>query len=208
MRADLVEEVSDIGRVVEELKKSSGDVGAVCIFIGVVRGTSRGRRVLGLHYEAHGELAPKVLLELLEEARTRYGILDGIIEHKIGSAFVGEPVMCVAVASRHRLEGFRALMDLVDEVKKRAPIWKKEITEEGEYWVEEAGPSGPLIRLRTPLEAEVNVRISAGELVMRLGLRPGEVSVVKDGEILEGHEELREGDLIRIVPSGAPEGGR
>ncbi len=136
MRAELVERLSPVGDVVEELRRASENVGAVLVFLGVVRGTSSGKRVLRLEYEAHGELAPKVLLELLEEAKAKHGIIDGVIEHKIGAAGVGEPVMCIAVASEHRQEGFRALMELVERVKQEAPIWKKEVTEEGEHWVE------------------------------------------------------------------------
>lgn len=128
--------MSPVGDVVEELKRASENVGAVLMFLGVVRGTSSGKRVLRLEYEAHGELAPKVLLKLLEEAKAKHGIIDGVIEHKIGTAGVGEPVMCIAVASEHRQEGFRALMELVERVKHEAPIWKKEVTEEGEHWIE------------------------------------------------------------------------
>jgi len=202
LRAELVERISALDRVVEELRKASENVGAICIFLGVVRGTSKGKRVLRLEYEAHGELAPKVLLKLLEDARTRYHILDGTIEHKVGTAGVGEPVMCVAVASEHRLEGFRALMELVDRVKQEAPIWKKEITEEGGRWVEEEGPPGPLIRLKGVLEAEVNVNVCARELIVRLGLPPDEVLVMKEGRVVKGHEELRKGELVKIVPVG------
>lgn len=135
MRAELVERVSSVGDVVEELKRASGNVGAILVFLGVVRGSSSGKRVLRLEYEAHGELAPKVLLGLLEDARAKHNIIDGVIEHKVGVAEVGEPVMCIAVASEHRGEGFRAMAELVERVKHEAPIWKKEVTEEGERWV-------------------------------------------------------------------------
>ena len=112
-------------------------MGAIAIFLGVVRGISRGKRVLRLEYEAHPELAPEVLGRLLEEARRKHDIIDGVIEHKVGVAAVGEPVMCIAIASRHRQEGFSALRELVERVKHEAPIWKKEVTEEGAYWVGE-----------------------------------------------------------------------
>ena len=136
MRARLVDRIGDLNELVEELKKPSEEIGAICIFIGVVRGISSGKRVLRLEYEAHEKLAPEVLAKLLEEAKARHGIIDGAIEHKVGSAGVGELVMCVAVASRHRQEAFRALEELVNAVKQKAPIWKKEVTEEGAYWVE------------------------------------------------------------------------
>ena len=102
MRAELRTRLSPIGAVVEELRASSEEVGAILVFLGVVRGVSRGRRVLRLEYEAHPELASEVLRRLIGEARERHGILDAVIEHKVGTARVGEPVMCIAVASRHR----------------------------------------------------------------------------------------------------------
>jgi len=202
LRAELVNRVSGLDRVVEELKKASENVGAICIFLGVVRGISEGKRVLRLEYEAHEKLAPKILLRLLKETKAKYGILDGVIEHKVGSAEVGEPVMCVAVASEHRLEGLRALMELVDRIKQEAPIWKKEVTEEGGRWVEEGRPEGPLIKLKGVLEAEVNVDTCARELIVKLGLPPEEVLVMKEGRVLEGHEEIRRGELVKIVPVG------
>ena len=136
MRARLTEKIGSLDELVRELKGSSEEVGAICIFVGVVRGISSGKRVLRLEYEAHEKLAPRVLLRLLEEAKVKHGIIDGIVEHKVGSAGVGELVMCVAVASRHRREAFRALEELVDAIKHKAPIWKKEVTEEGAHWVE------------------------------------------------------------------------
>jgi len=136
LEARLVDKISDISELAKRLAGASERVGAICIFLGVVRGESSGKKVLRLEYEAHEELAPKILLKILEEAKNKHGIIDGLVEHKIGSAEVGEPVMCVMIASGHREEGFRALMEVVDRVKHEAPIWKKEVTEEGSYWVE------------------------------------------------------------------------
>ena len=200
MRAELREKLSDVGAVVEELKASSERVGAILIFLGVVRGISHGKRVLRLEYEAHDVLAPQVLRQLLEEAREKHGIIDGVIEHKVGVAGVGEPVMCVAIASEHRREGFRALLELVDRVKHEAPIWKKEVTEEGARWVEERGARPP-IKLASVLEAVVNEELTARELVVRLGLRPEDVFVMREGRIVRPDELLREGEFIRIVPA-------
>ena len=201
MRVKLAERLSEVSDVVEELKEASDNVGAICVFLGVVRATSAGERVLKLEYEAHPALAEEVLLKLLEEARERHGIIDGVIEHKVGTAHVGETVMCVAVASEHRKEGFRALAELVDRVKHEAPIWKKEVLESGARWVEgEPGEQEPLIRLRGVLEATVNREVSARELIEALGLKADEVLVMKDCRVLQPHEGLRKGDLVKIVP--------
>jgi molybdopterin synthase catalytic subunit len=122
--------------LVEELKKSSNEVGAVTIFVGVVRGTREKEKVLRLEYEAHETLAPQTIKTIIEEQKTKHGIIDAIVEHKVGTVQVGEEVMYVLVASKHRKEGRKALAELVDRIKRDVPIWKKEVTEKTAYWVE------------------------------------------------------------------------
>ena len=122
--------------LVDELKKSSNEVGAVTIFVGVVRGTREKEKVLRLEYEAHETLAPQTIKAIVEEQKAKHGIIDAIVEHKVGTVQVGEEVMYVLVASKHRKEGRKALAELVDRIKRDAPIWKKEVTEKTAYWVE------------------------------------------------------------------------
>jgi molybdopterin synthase catalytic subunit len=122
--------------LVEELKKSSNEVGAITIFVGVVRGTREKEKVLRLEYEAHETLAPQTIKTIIEEQKTKHGIIDAIVEHKVGTVQVGEEVMYVLVASKHRKEGRKALAELVDRIKRDVPIWKKEVTEKTAYWVE------------------------------------------------------------------------
>ena len=122
--------------LVEELKKSSDEVGAVTVFVGVVRGTREKEKVLRLEYEAHETLAPQTIKTIIEEQKTKHGIIDAIVEHKVGTVQVGEEVMYVLVASKHRKEGRKALAELVDRIKRDVPIWKKEVTEKTAYWVE------------------------------------------------------------------------
>jgi len=112
------------------------NVGSVLVFTGIVRGIGKdGGRVLKLHYEAHEELAEKVLRRIVEEAKEKYNLADVIVLHKVGEARVGEIVFFVAVLSKHREEGYKGLIEIVDRVKKEAPIWKKEYTTKGAYWV-------------------------------------------------------------------------
>jgi len=122
--------------LVDELKKSSNEVGAVTIFVGVVRGTREKEKVLRLEYEAHETIAPQTIKTIIEEQKTKHGIIDAIVEHKVGTVQVGEEVMYVLVASKHRKEGRKALAELVDRIKRDVPIWKKEVTEKTAYWVE------------------------------------------------------------------------
>ena len=115
-----------------------GDTGCFAIFVGVVRGVSKsGERVVALYYEANEKAAGRVFEELVEEIKRECGIHDALLYHKLGKAYVGDRVMYVAVSARGRAEAFAALRELVDRVKREVPIWKKEITESREYWVEE-----------------------------------------------------------------------
>lgn len=129
-------ELDPLGQLVDELKQSSGEVGAVTVFVGVVRGTREKEKVDRLEYEAHETSAPKTIETVIEELKAKHGILDAIVEHKTGVVQVGEDVMYVLVASKHRQEGRKAMAELVDRIKREVPIWKKEITEKGSYWVE------------------------------------------------------------------------
>jgi len=137
MLAKVDESLDSLDDLISRIKESSSDIGAILIFIGVVRGQAKtGERVLHLEYTAHETLAPRVLEKVLRRVISKYGIIDAIAEHKIGRVPVGGDIMYVLVASRHREEGFAALKDLVDSIKHEVPIWKKEVTEQRSYWVE------------------------------------------------------------------------
>jgi len=136
VKVKVSQKLDPLDSLVEELKKSSNEVGAVTIFVGVVRGTHEKEKVLRLEYEAHETLAPQTIENIVEEQKTKHGIIDAIVEHRVGTVQVGEEVMYVLVASKHRREGREALAELVDRIKHDVPIWKKEITEKDAYWVE------------------------------------------------------------------------
>jgi len=121
--------------LVEYLKGSSDEVGAVAIFIGVVRAVSDDGKVLKLCYEAHETLAHKVLEEVVEDVKKKYGLIDVVAEHRLGDVLAGEDIMYVLVASKHRDEAYKALTELVDRIKREVPIWKKEYTEKSVKWV-------------------------------------------------------------------------
>jgi len=122
--------------LVSELKKQTDEAGAIAVFVGAVRGTRGDERVLRLEYEAHKDLALDRMKRIIEEAKAKYGIFDAVIQHRLGAVKVGEDVMYVLVASKHRTEAFQALSEIVERVKHEVPIWKKEVTEKKSYWVE------------------------------------------------------------------------
>jgi len=121
----------------EILKRSSPSIGAVVTFLGTTRDISKGKPVAKLEFEHYSGMAERKLAEIRERAITEYGVINVTIVHRIGVLPVGENIVLIAVASGHRDEAFRACRFCIDELKRIAPIWKKETTPDGEVWVEE-----------------------------------------------------------------------
>lgn len=136
VKVKVSQKLDPLNSLIEELKKSSDEIGAITVFVGVVRGSHEKEKVLKLEYEAHETLGPQIIEKIISELKTKYNIIDAIVEHKVGVVQVGEEVMYVLIASNHRKEGRQALAELVDRVKHEVPIWKKEVTEKASYWVE------------------------------------------------------------------------
>jgi len=99
--------------------------GAVVDFSGIVRGTEDGREIEGIDYEAHREMAEHQLRQIAEEAVKQFQLQHVVLYHRIGFIAVGEPSLFLRVASPHREEAFRASQWIVDELKKKVPIWKR-----------------------------------------------------------------------------------
>ena len=112
------------------------DSGAVALFLGVVRDNSHDRRVLYLEYDAYPEMAERKLREVAEEALARWPITDVAIAHRTGRLEIGETSLLVAVSSPHRHDAFAACHHIVNRIKEIVPIWKKEVWEGGEAWIE------------------------------------------------------------------------
>ena len=116
---------------------SSPDSGGVVTFVGRVRDHARGHAVIALEYEAYPEMAQTVFARIAAEAQARFAIKDVAIHHRIGRLVVGEIAVVVAVSSAHRGPAFSACEHVIDQLKSRAPIWKKEFSPDGAAWVEE-----------------------------------------------------------------------
>lgn len=110
--------------------------GAINVFLGVVRDNNLGRSVGHLEYDAYPEMAERVMRQLGEEATERFGLEKCAILHRTGRLEIGETSLVVALSSGHRAESFEAGHWLVNEIKKRVPVWKKEVWEDGEAWIE------------------------------------------------------------------------
>ena len=107
-------------------------VGGYASFEGWVRNHNEGRPVAGLRYEAYAALAESEGERILDEASSRYDILDARCVHRIGDLAIGELAVWVGVTAAHRDAAFAACRFIIDEVKARVPIWKHEGYVEGE----------------------------------------------------------------------------
>jgi molybdopterin synthase catalytic subunit len=114
----------------------SGEMGALVTFVGVVRNSSEGRPVERIEIQVYEEMARRQLEAIREEAMERFGVEDIAIVHRHGSLNVSDNIMLIAVGAGHRTEAFEACRFVLERIKERVPIWKKEVTPDGEFWVE------------------------------------------------------------------------
>lgn len=115
----------DAGAIVRSVRTDA--CGGIVTFSGVVRERSDdGRPVTGLSYEAHAEMAVAEFERIADEARARFGACEIAIVHRTGDLRIGDVAVVVVVASPHRAAAFEACEYAIDELKRRAPIWKKE----------------------------------------------------------------------------------
>jgi molybdopterin synthase catalytic subunit len=111
-------------------------IGAVVFFVGLVRDMNLARDVVQLRLEHYPGMTEKSLMQILDEARQRWQLQAARIVHRVGDLNLGDQIVYVGVASAHRSDAFLACEFLMDYLKTRAPFWKKELTSEGEIWLE------------------------------------------------------------------------
>ena len=124
----------DVGALREKLADPAS--GGYCSFEGWVRNNNEGHSVNRLEYEAFVDLAVKEGERIVQEAIKRYGVEKAACVHRVGSLAIGDIAVWVGVSSGHRDEAFKACRYIIDEVKHRVPIWKKEHYTNGDSgWV-------------------------------------------------------------------------
>ena len=115
----------------------SDEDGAARLFIGVVRDHAEGRKVTGMRYDVYAEMATEVLREIALEASIPLGTDRIAVAHRFGELKIGEISVGIAVSSPHRAEAYEASRFVIEEIKKRLPVWKKEHYVDGvSEWVE------------------------------------------------------------------------
>lgn len=111
------------------------EAGAIATFLGVVRNMNDGRAVTLLEYEAYGTMAEAELARILDEMQRENPEVRVAATHRIGALQVGDAAVVCAASAPHRGEAFAACRELIDRIKARLPIWKREHGPDGPYWV-------------------------------------------------------------------------
>jgi molybdopterin synthase catalytic subunit len=116
--------------------------GGITSFVGTVRNHHSGRAVLRLEYSAYAAMAEAECERIVTDAETRWPVRVAL-RHRIGRLAIGDVAVAIAVAGDHRDEAFSACRHVIEEVKRRVPIWKREFYEDGtEAWVDPTKPEG------------------------------------------------------------------
>jgi molybdopterin synthase catalytic subunit len=126
----------DAGQEIARMRRGNPRIGAIAAFVGVVRDLNEGEAVSGMTLEHYPGMTERSIEAILEEARTRWEILDVLVIHRVGALEPTDQIVLVLVASPHRGDAFAACEFLMDYLKTRAPFWKKERVAGGTRWVE------------------------------------------------------------------------
>ena len=108
--------------------------GAVVSFLGLTRGMDDGEEVIRLEFDAWQNRLSETLYDLAKDAISKFGLKSVAMSHRTGSVGPGENIVAIHVASPHRKEAFEGCSWLIDELKKQAPLWKKEVKPSGATW--------------------------------------------------------------------------
>ena len=126
----------DVAAELDAMRLASADIGAIVNFIGQVRDINEGDAVQALTLEHYPGMTERALEAIEHEAKTRWDISSSLIIHRVGTLKPQDQIVLVAVASKHRGDAFQACEFMMDFLKTQAPFWKKEVTSDGERWVE------------------------------------------------------------------------
>ncbi len=120
---------------IASLKATSTRMGGIATFLGCARDFSESRMVSEISFDAYDRMAELEMAALREAAIEKFGLIDARIVHRVGTVGAGDNIVFIAAGAEHRAEAFDACRWMIDELKARVPIWKKEVTPEGDAWV-------------------------------------------------------------------------
>ena len=124
----------DVFKAIDHVSDES--VGGIDVFIGTVRNVTKEKQVLALEFEAYEKMAILEFEKIVQQAKKQWTLHEIAILHAIGRKQIGDLAVVIAVSSAHRDAAFSACRYIIDTLKETVPIWKKEIFEDGEVWVE------------------------------------------------------------------------
>lgn len=133
MRLSVQAEAFDLGAEANAFAASVPGAGAVVTFTGLVR--DNAGRLSAMEIEHYPGMTEKAIGAIMDQAMSRWSLVDALVIHRHGLLRSGEPIMMVATAAPHRADAFAAAEFLMDYLKSRAPFWKKEIGADGAAWV-------------------------------------------------------------------------
>ena len=135
MRSAIVDHVIDPAALTAEVAGDGN--GATILFLGTVRDSNDGRGVTGIEYTAYRSMAERELAAIVGEASAEFGTTDVVVEHRVGTLTVGEVSVAIAVAHPHRAAAYDASRYVIEQIKRRVPIWKREHYADGtREWVD------------------------------------------------------------------------
>ena len=126
----------DAGFEINRLRHARKDTGAIVSFIGQVRDLNEGDTVSQLTLEHYPGMTEKALEAIVHQAQSRWDIFEATVIHRVGTLLPTDQIVLVLVSSAHRGDAFKACEFIMDFLKTEAPFWKKEVTREGERWVD------------------------------------------------------------------------
>lgn len=133
-----------VAEIYDTLRKNTPEsLGAIALFVGLVRDFTHTPKLASLHIECYPAMVERELRRLVDRVRQQFpGIQQIEIIHRIGELSPQEQIVCVGVSATHRAQAFSACEVLIDQLKTTAPFWKKEIRTDGtEYWLEHNTPA-------------------------------------------------------------------
>jgi molybdopterin synthase catalytic subunit len=134
MRSALVRRPIDVGALIGEVSDATN--GAISVFVGTVRSRNDGRDVLGIEYSAYESMAEKEMGDILSEAHEKFAVSHIALEHRLGELSIGDASVVIAAAHAHRAPAIDATRFIIEELKRRVPIWKLELYADGSRdWV-------------------------------------------------------------------------
>ena len=141
IRTSAFDPLQELAHYQEKLTALQGKFGATASFIGTMRDFNEGDDVKGMTLEHYPGMTEKHLERITQQATEQWPLLDALIIHRVGDLYPADPIVLVAVWSAHRAAAFDACRFIMEDLKAKAPFWKKELLIQGEQrWVEKNTP--------------------------------------------------------------------